>query len=147
MISIFSRAAVAKMHDPEIPVVYKEIMLPGDYNSEIGVEVEINEVSRVSMIYPIGIMLTQDREIVTVMQWKAIGNKVIMKFGKVKSDSSTGKVTVEELEDGSDDLRGVILSVIAVGDMTDMVVPSQPIFTGPSEGGNEDGTPTVKPAE
>lgn len=123
MPSFISRSAVAKMYDPELPMVLKEVVLPTTYSAGSGFTVVIDELENVAMAKPLGVVVNNNNKLIAVMQVSIKGNEVTLYFGEAQANSSTGDITIEPLPDGSSDLAGQTITILAVGNITNEILP------------------------
>ena len=117
-------SATAKFADPPIPAAVKIVMGPDTYSATDGFIISIEELKETPIVLVNGPIIGTDGSlIVPTSVVPNSPNSVVVKFGYIKADTSTGAITVNALADSSTVLANVPIYVIAVGD-TDRGMPT-----------------------
>lgn len=121
-------SAIAKMYDPPLPVLFKKIVGPASYDATNGYTISLEELKRIAMVFQAGPIIGTGGEYIVIKSYTVVGDTVNIKFGKIQADTSTGAITVVDLDDGSTALNGVLIPIIAVADTTAIgELQSQPL--------------------
>lgn len=124
-------SATAKFADPPTPAVIKTVLGPDTYSATDGFTIGIEELKEAPIVKVLGPFVGADGSLIVATSVVPNSpNSVVVKFGYIKADTSTGAITVAALADSSTALSGVPIYVIAVGD-TDRGTPTVNIIPPP----------------